>query len=218
MGGAFFRLVRTFSRARTPTRLASLATLPALASLAGEGWSERPRHGLTATPCIPPVAYLTEAHRSPDNLGAPAMDTLKLVALDRDDVEIISTHLQDSVLKVADIRWRPSENRLVLAVNRFDWEAAHENNPEYRRRRSVLRFDRVRNCKCRNVDPKDAEAVLNLLAVEFAETDMPAGVVTLVFSGGAAMRLEVECLEVELADLGPVWTTATCPIHQHEAT
>jgi hypothetical protein len=60
--------------------------------------------------------------------------------------------------------------------------------------------------------------VLNLLAVEFAETDMPAGVVTLVFSGGAALRLEVECLEVELADLGPVWTTAACPIHQHETT
>ncbi|MBV8754886.1 MAG: DUF2948 family protein [Hyphomicrobiales bacterium] len=144
------------------------------------------------------------------------MDPLKLVALDRDDVEIISTHLQDSVLKVADIRWRPGENRLVLAVNRFDWEAAHENGQDYRRRRSVLRFDRVRNCKCRNIDPKNGSSVLNLLAVEFVESDAPAGVVTLVFSGGAALRLEVECLEVELADLGPVWTTAACPIHQHE--
>ena len=146
------------------------------------------------------------------------MDPLKLIALDRDDVEIISTHLQDSVLKAADIRWRPSENRLVLAVNRFDWEATQETAPEYRRRRAVLRFDRVRNCKCRNIDRNDGEAVLNLLAVEFAETDMPAGVVTLVFSGGAALRLEVECLEVELADLGPVWTTTCCPAHQHETT
>src|SRR5215471_13359806 len=113
------------------------------------------------------------------------MDQLKLVALDQDDVEVISTHLQDSVLKVGDIRWRPSERRLVLAVNRFDWEAAHEDGPEYRRRRAVLRFDRVLNLKCRNVDPKNGAAVLNLLAVEFAETDPPAGVVTLVFSGGA---------------------------------
>jgi len=146
------------------------------------------------------------------------MDSLKLVALDRDDVEIISTHLQDAVLKVADIRWRPGENRLVLAVNRFDWEAAQENDSDYRRRRAVLRFDRVLNLKCRNVDPKDGNAVLNLLAVEFAETDPPAGVVTLVFSGGAALRLEVECLEAELADLGPVWAAAACPTHQHEAT
>jgi hypothetical protein len=146
------------------------------------------------------------------------MDPLKLVALDRDDVEIISTHLQDSVLKVADIRWRPNENRLVLALNRFDWEAALENGREYRRRRSVLRFDRAVNLKCRNLDPKNGEAVLNLLAVEFAETDPPAGVVTLVFSGGAALRLQVECLEAELADLGPVWVTAACPSHAHEAT
>jgi Protein of unknown function (DUF2948) len=145
------------------------------------------------------------------------MDPLKLVALDRDDVEIISTHLQDAVLKVADIRWRPNENRLVLGVNRFDWEGALEKDPEYRRRRAVLRFDRVLNLKCRNVDPKDGEAVLNLLTVEFAETASPAGVVTLVFSGGAALRLEVECLEAELADLGPVWTTAACPSHAHDS-
>jgi hypothetical protein len=146
------------------------------------------------------------------------MDPLKLVALDPDDVEIISTHLQDAVLKVADIRWRAGENRLVLALNRFDWEGALERDPEFRRRRAVLRFDRVLNLKCRNVDPKNGDAVLNLLAVEFAATDAPAGVVTLVFSGGAALRLEVECLEAELADLGPVWAAAACPSHAHETT
>jgi hypothetical protein len=34
-----------------------------------------------------------------------------------------------------------------------------------------------------------------------------------VFSGGAALRLEVECLEVQLADLGPVWKAGACPNH-----
>ena len=47
------------------------------------------------------------------------------------------------------------------------------------------------------------DTVLNLLAVEYDETDAPAGTVTLIFSGGAALRLEVECLECELTDLGP---------------
>ena len=37
--------------------------------------------------------------------------------------------------------------------------------------------------------------------------------ITLVFSGGAALRLEVECLECELADLGPTWTAAARPAH-----
>ena len=55
--------------------------------------------------------------------------------------------------------------------------------------------------------------MLNLLDIEFAETNAPSGVVTINFSGGAALRLEVECLEAELADLGPSWRTAACPVH-----
>ena len=59
--------------------------------------------------------------------------------------------------------------------------------------------------------PSTKDAVLNLLAVEFDETDAPAGAVTLIFSGGAALRLEVECLECELADLGPTWDAKARP-------
>jgi hypothetical protein len=146
------------------------------------------------------------------------MDPMKLAALDRDDIEVVSTHVQDAVVKVADIRWRPDEHRLVVALNRFDWESANGKEPQFRRRRSALRFDRVLACKCRNVSPKDKDAVLNLLAVEFTETDTPAGVVMLVFSGNAALRLEVECLECELVDLGPTWTTVQCPAHPDDAT
>ena len=54
---------------------------------------------------------------------------------------------------------------------------------------------------------------LNLLAVAFSETDAPGGVVMLTFSGGVALRLEVECLEAELADLGPAWGAEICPDH-----
>jgi Protein of unknown function (DUF2948) len=68
-------------------------------------------------------------------------------------------------------------------------------------------------CKCRGIDPSNREARLNLLAVEFAERDAPAGAVTLIFSGGGSIRLEVECLEAELADLGEVTTAAVCPDH-----
>ena len=52
------------------------------------------------------------------------MDRLKLIALDREDIEVVSAHLQDAVVKAADIRWRPAEKRVVVALNRFDWEAA----------------------------------------------------------------------------------------------
>jgi hypothetical protein len=141
------------------------------------------------------------------------MDRLKLVALDGDDVEVLSAHLQDAVVKAADVHWRPSEKRLVIGLNRFDWEAAGGAAPEFRRRRAALRFERVTACKCRNCTAAERNKVLNLLAVSFEATDRPGGVVTLTFSGGAALRLEVECLEAELADLGPSWVTERCPAH-----
>jgi hypothetical protein len=140
-------------------------------------------------------------------------DLLKFVVLDEEDLEVVSTHLQDAVVKVADVHWRPAEKRLVVGLNRFDWEGAQSSRPEYRRRRAALRFERVLSCKCRSVNPAGKDAVLNLLAVEYSETQTPSGVVTLIFSGGGALRLEVECLEAELADLGPVWTAAACPVH-----
>jgi hypothetical protein len=146
------------------------------------------------------------------------MEPVKFVALDRDDLEVVSTHLQDALVKVADIIWRSREKRLVVALDRFDWPAAECVRPELRRCRSALRFERVSCCKCRNVNPAGKDAVLNLLAVEFAETDAPAGVVSLFFSGGAVLRLEVECLEAELADLGPSWPAAVRPVHADDAT
>jgi Protein of unknown function (DUF2948) len=141
------------------------------------------------------------------------MEPVKFVALDRDDLEVISAHVQDALVKVADILWRPQEKRLVVALCRFDWLSAQARPPELRRCRSVLRFDRVNSCKCRSVNPAGKDAILNLLAIEFQETDAPAGVVTLTFSGGGVLRLEVECLESELADLGPSWPTAARPSH-----
>ena len=141
------------------------------------------------------------------------MDPLKFVVLDEEDLEVASAHLQDAVLKVSDILWRPQEKRVVVALNRFDWESAQNAEPQYQRRRAALRFERVLSCKCRQVDPVRKDAVLNLLAVEFSETEAPSGVVMLTFSGGASVRLEVECLEAELADLGPSWTAASCPAH-----
>jgi hypothetical protein len=144
------------------------------------------------------------------------MDALKLIALDKDDLAVISTHLQDAIVNVGDIVWLRDEKRLVLGVNRFDWEAAGCSEPQYRRRRTAVRFERVNAVKCRNVHQDNKDAVLSLLAVDFVESDPPAGSILLTFSGGATLRLDVECLEAEIADLGPAWATARCPDHFKE--
>ena len=114
----------------------------------------------------------------------------------------------------ADIHWRPAEKRVVVGAQPLRLGSGQRRRPEFRRCRSALRFERVLSCKCRNVDRGQAKnEALNLLAVAFSETDSPAGVVMLTFSGGVALRLEVECLEAELADLGPAWGTEICPDH-----
>src|SRR5262249_34012001 len=105
------------------------------------------------------------------------MEPVKFVALDRDDLEVVSTHLQDALVKVADVMRRPHETRVVIARSRFDWLPAEGTRPDLSRCRGPLRFERVKCCKCRTVNPAGKDAVLNLLAVEFSETDPPAGVV-----------------------------------------
>ena len=114
------------------------------------------------------------------------VDELKLVALDRDDIEVVSAHVQDALVRVADIFWQPRDHRFVVALNRFDWMTAAEGKgditkvdgtkADYRRCRTALRFERVLSCKCRNLDQSNKDARLNLLAVEFVQSDPPAGV------------------------------------------
>jgi hypothetical protein len=149
-------------------------------------------------------------------------EELKLVALDKDDIEVVSAHVQDARVRVGEILWEPRDHRFIMPVNRFDWMTAvdaksennrPENKPDYRRCRTALRFERVITCKFRGFDQSNKTGELNLLAVEFAEHDAPAGTVILTFSGGGIIRLDVECLEAELADLGEAFTAELCPDH-----
>jgi hypothetical protein len=135
------------------------------------------------------------------------MDPLKLVALDQEDLEIISCHVQDAFVTVGEIVWLPAERRLVIPLNRFDWESAEAATPQFRRRRAALRFECVNAFKARGIDPAGKDAMLNLLAVNFSEGSPPSGTVELTFSDGPALRLDVECVEAELVDLGPAWVT-----------
>jgi Protein of unknown function (DUF2948) len=126
----------------------------------------------------------------------------KLIALDADDLVVISAHVQDAAVRTADIIWRQSEKRLVVGMNRLDWDQAISGEPVERRLVAALRFDRVLACKSRNIDLDAPDVALELLGVEFHPGELPSGSVVLMFASGGALRLDVECLECELADLG----------------
>jgi hypothetical protein len=128
---------------------------------------------------------------------------LKLIALDADDLAVISTHVQDARVRTSDIVWRQAEKRLIVGMNRLDWEQTLWGWTEPRRLVAALRFDRVLACKSRNIDLDQDDTALELIGIEFHETDTPGGSALLLFADGAALRLDVECLECELTDLGP---------------
>jgi len=127
----------------------------------------------------------------------------KLIALDADDLAVISAHVQDAAVSVGDIIWRQSDKRLVVGMSRLDWDQTISGEVTPRRLVSALRFDRVLACKSRNIDLDTPDIALELLGLEFHAAEPPDGSVVLIFAGGGALRLDVECLECELADLGP---------------
>ena len=127
---------------------------------------------------------------------------LKLIALDADDLAVISAHVQDARVQTADIIWRQDEKRLVVGMNRLDWEQTLAGETAPRRLIAALRFDRVLACKSRNIDLAAPDAALELVGIEFHPGDEPSGSALLHFSHGGALRLDLECLECELTDLG----------------
>jgi hypothetical protein len=145
------------------------------------------------------------------------MPDLKLIALDEEDLAIISAHLQDAVMKVGDLVFLPREKRFAAVANRFDWvdalkrEAVEDHH--YARRRAALRFERVLKAQVHHIDLKNTSAVTSLLAVSFEPLDPPSGQVILQFADGGAIRLTVECIEAELRDLGPAWEAKSKPQH-----
>jgi Protein of unknown function (DUF2948) len=127
---------------------------------------------------------------------------LKLIALDADDLAVISAHVQDARVQASDIIWRQGEKRLVVGLNRLDWEQTLSGETAPRRLVAALRFDRVLSCKSRNIDLAAPETALELLGIEFHPAEPPGGSAVLLFNHGGALRLDIECLECELADLG----------------
>ena len=92
-------------------------------------------------------------------------------------------------------------------------EAAKGDERRYARRRAALRFERVLSAQVHGMDLTNKGAVASLLAIGFEPLDPPSGQIVLQFADGGAIRLNVECIEAELRDLGPAWQAKSKPQH-----
>jgi hypothetical protein len=139
------------------------------------------------------------------------MDLLRLVALDPEDLAVVSAHLQDALLRVDDMIYLPKERRFALQVRRFDWEA-QSDAPQ--RRLTCMHFEHVTGVRVRGIDQARKDTVLNLLAISFEERNAPSGTATLIFADGGAIQVDLECIEMQMKDLGPVWAADSRPSHE----
>lgn len=147
-----------------------------------------------------------------------AENLLKLAAFDANDLQVISTQMQDAVVTIGNIVYLPRQRKVALVASRFDWADAEKRKATpYRRRLTGVQFARVKSVRCRKIRRDDKDAVLVLLAVEFEPSDPPAGEIVLTFAGGGEVRLDAECIEAMLEDLGPQWETAAKPGHDMSA-
>ena len=171
----------------------------------------------------------TSSVGQPSAVSSPASPAagLKLVALDTVDLTILATHLQDAVVRVRDMAFIPKNLRFALILNRFNWTKALEadpansysgKSPPFERRRCAVRFEHVRKARISGFTQTDKSQVLSLMTIGFeqAREGEPDGAITLLFAGGGAIRLEVECIEAELRDIGTGWRTVAKPDHPED--
>lgn len=139
---------------------------------------------------------------------------LRLSANHLDDLMVFSAVLQDATIKVGDMAYFPEARRFACVTNRFFWEDSSQGKSRHPKRvRSGFHFDGVLSAAFKNLPMGDPNHVLELLAIEAAENDGGTIFATLVFSGYAAVRLELECVDAALEDLSQPWKAIRRPDH-----
>lgn len=152
---------------------------------------------------------------------------LRLRASDQEDLQILSSLLQDALVPVKDLLFLREEACFAGILNRFCWErhkAAGGNQDERPAERILcsLRIGKVRKVRQKNIHPGEADHLLNLLSVsvEPVPADM-AGTgsvqILLTFSGQVAIGILADSIAVSLEDLGDAWPTTWTPTHNPDA-
>lgn len=144
------------------------------------------------------------------------MTRVTLAAEDAEDLDVLSARLQDAVAKLKNFTWLPRRRRFAAIVNRLKWEEGGKT-----RVLSGLHFDGVLKVQSHMVKLGAGEAVVSILALRFtpnkseeSAAEDPGGVIEIVLAGGGAIRLTVECIAAELADITQEWAARATPDHE----
>jgi Protein of unknown function (DUF2948) len=129
---------------------------------------------------------------------------LRLIALDAEDLGVISALAQDAVFPITEMSWQPKRRRFALLINRFRWEDAEKaavGRRPVERVQSVLAVSDVLKVQSQGLDRGDKDVVLSLLSLSFEPGEDGTGRVILTLAGDGTVALEVEALDVVLQDV-----------------
>ena len=149
---------------------------------------------------------------------------LRLLAHDGDDVAVLSALLQDAIIPGADMSFDRKLSEFVIVANRFCWELeplsdvkSSHGKPIHERRLCGIRIARVQSVQHHNWPRTRQYRLFNLLALglmDMAEEIRDGAVLQFEFSGGSSLRLNVDDVDILLADLDVGHLTSLQPAHQ----
>ena len=139
---------------------------------------------------------------------------LKLLALNDDDLKVLSAHLQDSVILVKDMIFLKKSRTFLMMVNRFMWEDVERGIfRENKRIRCAVKFENVLEVKSRNISQKKKDKILELLSID-SEVKNNKKELLITFAGNNEIILIAEEIHVLLSDVGIPWKVKHVPKHQ----
>tara|TARA_B110000211_G_scaffold103372_1_gene120271 strand:+ start:1374 stop:1850 length:477 start_codon:yes stop_codon:yes gene_type:complete len=143
---------------------------------------------------------------------------LRLKALDSDDLAVMSSLTQDAVFPASEMRWDRKARRFALLLNRFRWEDAPNakiGKRSVERVQAMLSIEDVMSVKSQGVQAGDADTIMSLLSVSFEPSTDGMGRVLMILSGDGAIAIEVEALEIMLADVTRPYIAPSKSVPQH---
>lgn len=147
-----------------------------------------------------------------------ALNPLKIMAFDHDDLHILAAHIQDAVIPLHSLLYDPENATFSALCNRFCWEHHDqhffEEDPLFHRVHSGLCFRHVKSVKHKGFQRHKDSHPLNLLTLH-AEDKGGYANVHLLFSGHSEILLEVDKIHCNLGDLHHPWPTKKKPHHDH---
>ena len=119
----------------------------------------------------------------------------QIIATDNEGLQMISACTAGAKVKVADIKYLASNNVFLLSVERTKIETDQED----KKINSICRFDFISSVKSKNIDQKNNELILELIAIDYLKNKDDYEI-NLIFNGNVHIALTTETIEVRLED------------------